>query len=65
MELVIREIRQSELPFLKNNALPGYLCAKGSPKLPMNIIEQPKVAKYIENFSRVGDLCLVVKSFNT
>ncbi|MFO8023226.1 MAG: GNAT family N-acetyltransferase [Perlabentimonas sp.] len=61
MKLVIREIKQSELPFLKVMLYQAIYVPEGSPPLPMSIVEHPNLTKYIENFGRDGDICLVAE----
>lgn len=61
MKLVIREIKQSELPFLKVMLFQAIFVPEGEPPLRKEIIEHPDLAKYIKNFGRDGDICLVAE----
>ena len=61
MKLAIREIHRSELAFLKEILYQAIFVPEGQSPLPKNIIEHPDLVKYIENFGRDGDLCLVAE----
>ena len=60
MEITIRKISKNEIGFLKEMLYEAIFVEDGQPKLPYSIIEEPSLAKYIDNFgSEKFDLCLV------
>lgn len=61
MKFSIRDIKHSELAFLKEMLYQAIFVPEGEPPLTKEIIEHPDLAKYIEGFGRDGDLCLVAK----
>jgi ribosomal protein S18 acetylase RimI-like enzyme len=61
MQLIIREIRQSEHAFLSKMLYQAIFVPRGTEPPSADIINQPDLAKYIKDFGRDGDLCLVAE----
>lgn len=57
--MIIREIKPTEITFLGDMLYEAIFVPEGMEKLPQDIIKQPELYKYIKNFGRKGDLCLV------
>lgn len=60
--LIIRCIRAEEYPFLEDFLYDAVYIPDGSALLPREIIHQPELYVYIEDFGRPDDLCLVGES---
>lgn len=60
--MTIREIRPEEIPFLGDMLYEAIFVPEGMERLPRDIIKQPELYKYIEDFGRIGDYCLVALS---
>lgn len=56
---VIRNLLPSETGILKTMLYNAIYIPPEEEKLPLEIIEHPDLAIYIENFGREGDICLV------
>lgn len=61
MKLVIRKIFQSEHAFLSKMLYQAIFVPQGAEPLPANIIDHPDLVKFIKDFGRNGDLCLVAE----
>jgi len=61
---IIREIKKSEIPFLDEMLYDAIFIPEGEEKLPKEIIRHPELARYITNFGREGDYCLVAEVEN-
>jgi putative acetyltransferase len=59
--LIIREIKLTEYPFLKEMLYQAIFVADEKVVLPREIIEQPDLKKYIQDFGQNGDFCLVAE----
>ncbi len=59
--LKIREIETTELPFLEEMLYQAIFVADENIVLPREIIEQPDLKKYIQDFGQDGDYCLVAE----
>jgi len=59
--LIIRPINKSEIVFLEKMLYNAIFVPPGGETLPDNIIEHPEISKYIKDFGREGDLCLVAE----
>lgn len=57
--LVIRQIQPSEQHLLKNFLYEAIFQKDETKLLPKEIIEQPELKIYIDDFGKQGDLCLV------
>lgn len=55
----IRDIKQSEYPFMEDMLYEAIFVPVGEDKPEKDIILHPDVHKYIRNFGREGDICLV------
>ena len=62
--LTIRQIRTSELFFLEEMLFEAIFIAKGEQELPRAIIQQPELNKYINDFGKPTDFCLVAELNN-
>ena len=61
-ELVIRDIRSEEYLLLEDFLYDAIYIPEGTKQPPREIIMQPELAVYIENFGQPDDLCLVAVS---
>jgi ribosomal protein S18 acetylase RimI-like enzyme len=59
--VIIRPITNSEISFLDKMLYNAIFVPPGNERLPDNIIEHPEISKYIKDFGREGDLCLVAQ----
>jgi ribosomal protein S18 acetylase RimI-like enzyme len=59
--LIIRPINKSEIGFLDKMLYDAIFVPAGNERLPDNIIEHPEISKYIKDFGREGDSCLVAE----
>lgn len=58
--MTIRNIHKNEIGFLNEMLYEALFVEGGQPKLPKSIIQEPNLAKYIDNFGlNKTDLCLV------
>lgn len=60
-DLEIREIKPTEYYFLKEMLYQAIFVTDKKTVLPREIIEQPDLRKYIQNFGLTGDYCLVAE----
>jgi GNAT superfamily N-acetyltransferase len=60
-DFIIREIKPSEYPFLKEMLYQAIFIPQGQPPLPRPIVEKPELRKYYEDFGKPGDFCLVAE----
>jgi ribosomal protein S18 acetylase RimI-like enzyme len=60
-DLIIREIKPIEYTFLKEMLYQAIFVADDKVVLPREIIEQPDLRKYIQDFGHDGDFCLVAE----
>ena len=60
-DLIIREIKPNEFPFLKEMLYQAIFVADKKTVLPREIIEQPDLKRYIQGFGQDGDFCLVAE----
>lgn len=58
---VIRAIKQSEISFLDEMLYEAIFIPEGVGKLPENIIYQPELFRYIKDFGKYGDICLIAE----
>lgn len=58
----IRKIQQPEIPFLDEMLYNAIFIPEGREKPPKDIIKLPELARYIKDFGRKGDICLVAES---
>jgi ribosomal protein S18 acetylase RimI-like enzyme len=56
---IIRDLHQTEISFLDEMLYEAIFIPEGLEKLPKEIINQPDLLRYIKNFGRVGDICMV------
>ncbi len=60
MDIVIREMRQEEYPLLDEFLYQAIFIPKGAEPPPREIIKQPELQVYVQNFGQQeGDDCLV------
>ena len=59
---VTRDLLPSETGILKTMLYTAIYVPPGLEKLPPEIIEEPDIAVYIEDFGREGDICLVAEA---
>ena len=59
--LIIREIKPIEYSFLNEMLYQAIFVADEAEVLPREIIKQPDLKKYIQDFGRIGDFCLVAE----
>jgi ribosomal protein S18 acetylase RimI-like enzyme len=59
--LLIREIKQNEIPFLSEMLYEAIFIPNGEIKLPKEIINKPELNNYIKDFGRKDDFCFVVE----
>ncbi len=57
----IRHINYNELAFLNEMLYQAIFVPEGKEPLPKSVIEHPDIAKYIDNYGREGDICLVAE----
>lgn len=62
-DLIIREIKPIEHPFLKEMLYQAIFVADKTIVLPREIIEQSDLRKYIQDFGKKGDYCLVAEQY--
>lgn len=62
-DLIIREIKPIEYPFLKEMLYQAIFVADKTVVLPREIIEQPDLRIYIQDFGKTGDYCLVAEQY--
>ncbi len=55
----IRDIRPDELHLLKDFLYEAVFQREGEPRLPKNIIDEPSIRNYIDDWGRPDDVCLV------
>jgi GNAT superfamily N-acetyltransferase len=60
-DIKIRELRTSEIDFLQDALYEAIYIAESKDKLPRSIIEQAELNRYISNFGRKNDFCLVAE----
>ncbi|MEJ2055599.1 MAG: GNAT family N-acetyltransferase [Calditrichaceae bacterium] len=63
-KIIIRELKEDEHAFLRQMFHMAVYVPEGEKPLPENIIDQPELSKYIENWGRKGDYCLVAELEN-
>lgn len=56
---IIRSIKKEELPLLREFMYLAIFVEEGAEPLPFEIVDDPHLIKYIQDFGRVGDDCLV------
>lgn len=61
MNLKVREIKPTEYLFLKEMLYQAIFVADDKVVLPREIIEEPDLKKYIQDFGQKGDFCLVAE----
>jgi ribosomal protein S18 acetylase RimI-like enzyme len=62
-DLIIRDIKPIEYSFLKEMLYQAIFVADKKIVLPREIIEHPDLRKYIQNFGKTGDFCLVAEQY--
>ncbi|MFZ1750044.1 MAG: GNAT family N-acetyltransferase [Saprospiraceae bacterium] len=62
-DLIIRDIKPIEYSFLKEMLYQAVFVADKKIVLPREIIEQPALRKYIQDFGKTGDFCLVAELY--
>lgn len=60
MNYLIRPMKPGEAEFLKEMQYEALYVPKGSAPFPKEIVENPAIAKYYENWGRPGDMAVVV-----
>ncbi len=60
-DFIIREIKPIEYSFLKEMLYQAIYVADKKIVLPREIIEQPDLIKYIQDFGKTGDYCFVAE----
>jgi len=58
---VIRDINLKEISFLDDMLYEAIYITKGVEKLPRDIIKHPDIYKYIKDFGKKDDICLVAE----
>ncbi len=59
MNCAIREMRPDEYPMLRTFLYQAIYQEEGAKRLPLEVVDQPALAAYIDGFGRPGDHCLV------
>jgi ribosomal protein S18 acetylase RimI-like enzyme len=59
MEYIIREIKEDEIPRLKDFCYEAIFQRDEDNLVSRDVLEQPELRVYYEDFGRPGDLCLV------
>ncbi|WP_395078077.1 GNAT family N-acetyltransferase [Flavobacterium sp.] len=59
--LIIREIKLNEIHFLDEMLYEAIFIPNGEKKLPKEIINEPELINYIEDFGRKNDFCFVAE----
>jgi ribosomal protein S18 acetylase RimI-like enzyme len=59
MDIIIREIDKTEIPFLEHFLYEAIFIPKGKEKQGKEIIKLPELSRYINNFGKETDICLV------
>ena len=59
--LVIRPLLPQEHSILREFLYLGIFNEDGNPNLPMNIVDEPCLIKYIKEFGKKDDICLVAE----
>lgn len=62
-DLIIRDIKPIEYSFLKEMLYQAIFVADKKIVLPREIIEHPDLRKYIQDFGKTGDFCLVAEQY--
>ena len=60
-KIIIREIRESELEILDDMLYEAIFIPGGEEKLPRDVLDLPEIYRYIKNFGRARDICLVAE----
>jgi ribosomal protein S18 acetylase RimI-like enzyme len=60
-DCIIREIKKNEIPLLSNFIYEAIFPRDEKNLLPFDVINEPNVKVYIENFGKSDDLCLVAE----
>lgn len=60
-DIKIRELRTKEIDFLQDALYEAIYIPENEEKLPKSVIEQAELNRYISNFGRVNDFCLVAE----
>ena len=60
-DFIIREIKPTEIPLLADFLYEAIFQRDEQPRLPRDVITQPELQVYIENFGRKDDHCLVAE----
>jgi [ribosomal protein S18]-alanine N-acetyltransferase len=60
----IREIKPNEYDFLREMLYEAIYFPAGTEKLPISIVDEPWLSKYVENFGRKGDFAFVLVDKN-
>jgi ribosomal protein S18 acetylase RimI-like enzyme len=60
----IREIKPNEYEFLREMLYEAIYFPAGTEKLPISIVDEPWLSKYVENFGRKGDFAFVLVDKN-
>jgi len=58
---IIRDIHETEISFLEEMLYEAIFIPEGSEKLPKEIIKHPELSRYIKEFGKIGDICLVAE----
>lgn len=56
---IIRSIKKEELPVMREFMYLAIFVEEGAEPLPIEIVDDPRLIKYIRDFGRAGDDCLV------
>jgi ribosomal protein S18 acetylase RimI-like enzyme len=59
--ILLREIQPAEISFLGEMLYEAIFIPEGAAKLPLDIISNPELSRYISHFGRTGDCCLVAE----
>jgi [ribosomal protein S18]-alanine N-acetyltransferase len=60
-KIIIRDLKEIEIPFLEEMLYQAIFIPVGTPKLDKSIIFIPELHPYIKDFGKVSDLCLVAE----
>ena len=61
MKYVIREIRHSEIPLLKDFTYEAIFQRDESNLVPRDVLDQPEIKVFYDNFGKPDDLCFVAE----
>ncbi|MCL2354429.1 MAG: GNAT family N-acetyltransferase [Oscillospiraceae bacterium] len=61
MDYIIRQMKESETPLLKDFLYEAVFQRDENNLIPRSVIEEPEVKVYIEHFGKPSDICLIAE----